>query len=318
MGLFNIFDKEKREEKRIKKQEVEIKYGNEKKLREFDDLFNQWEETVTLLDTNPKALYLDDKLIQSFDINSLWSFIYQNAISSFIPLMEAIYQKGKMTKLEYEQIKPLLDKCNLISEAPLVDQQQYHDFLSELRIFSENYPKYFDNGISMPELFLEYIWEPYFQKYYLWAERISKKYKNFLEKKNDKIQLMVTSNYAFISPYESEELVAELFKKMGYDVTLTPKSGDYGVDVIARSGGDVIAIQTKKYTKGNNVGNRDVQRLLGAMHLSTIKANKGILITTSDFTVQAKEQAKEAPIELWHGEYFNSILLKYLGGNHKA
>lgn len=319
MGLFNIFDKEKREKKRIKRQEMEIKDSNEKGTRKFDDLFNQFEKGATLLNTDLRALNLDDTegIQQAFPINSMWSAIYKSAISSFIPLMEAMYQKGRITKLEYEQIKPLLDKCNLISEAPLVNQQQYNDFLSELRIFSENYPKYFDSGLPMTEFFLKNIWEPYFQKYYLWAEKILNKYESFLEKKRDKIQLMVTSNYAFISPYEFEELVAELFKKMGYDVTLTPKSGDYGVDVIARSGGDVIAIQAKKYSKGNNVGNRDVQRLLGAMHLSTIKANKGILITTSEFTVQAKEQAKEAPIELWHGEYFNSILFKYLGKNYK-
>jgi restriction endonuclease Mrr len=49
------------------------------------------------------------------------------------------------------------------------------------------------------------------------------------------------------------------------------------------------------------------------MQLSTIKANKGILITTSDFTVQAKEQAKGTAVELWNGEYFNKTLLKYLG-----
>ena len=53
------------------------------------------------------------------------------------------------------------------------------------------------------------------------------------------------------------------------------------------------------------------------MQLSTIKANKGILITTTDFTVQAIEQAKETPVELWNGEYFNSILIKYHGIKHK-
>jgi restriction system protein len=124
---------------------------------------------------------------------------------------------------------------------------------------------------------------------------------------------MAKSNYTFISPYEFEKVVAQLFERMGYKVELTSKSGDYGIDVIARYEQDVIAIQTKKYNQGNNVGNRDVQRLLGAMQLSTIKANKGILITTSDFTVQAKEQAKGTAVELWNGEYFNKTLLKYLG-----
>ncbi|MBI5677640.1 MAG: restriction endonuclease, partial [Planctomycetes bacterium] len=58
--------------------------------------------------------------------------------------------------------------------------------------------------------------------------------------------------------------------------------------------------------------NRDVQRLLGAMQLRSIKANKAVLITTSDFTIQAKEQAKEAPIELWNGNYLIEIVEKYM------
>ena len=99
---------------------------------------------------------------------------------------------------------------------------------------------------------------------------------------------------------------------MGYETEVTSKTGDFGIDIIAKDEKDVIAIQTKKYAKGNNVGNRDVQRLLGAMQLRQVKANKAILITTSDFTFQATEQAKEAPIELWDGNYISSLLRKYL------
>ena len=87
--------------------------------------------------------------------------------------------------------------------------------------------------------------------------------------------------------------------------------GDYGIDVIARNEKDIIAIQAKKYSKGNNVGNRDVQRLLGAMQLSSVRANKAVLITASDFTIQAMEQAKETPIELWDGNYVSDLFKKY-------
>ena len=66
----------------------------------------------------------------------------------------------------------------------------------------------------------------------------------------------------------------------------------------------------KNTPKTITYGNRDVQRLLGAMQLRKVKANKAILITTSDFTVQAVEQAKETPIELWDGNYISSLLRK--------
>ena len=99
---------------------------------------------------------------------------------------------------------------------------------------------------------------------------------------------------------------------MGYKTTLTPKGRDYGVDVIARKGEEVIAIQCKKYRANNPVGNRDVQRLLGAMQYRNIRATHSILITTSYFTVSAREQAEECSIELWDGRELKKMIRKYL------
>lgn len=117
--------------------------------------------------------------------------------------------------------------------------------------------------------------------------------------------------YSHIEPYEFEKRVALLFRKMGFKVKLTSKSGDYGVDVIAKDETETVAIQVKRYRPGNNVGNRDVQRLLGAMQLHSIRADKAVIATTSDFTIQAKEQAKETPIELWNGDFLDSMFEKY-------
>ncbi len=94
--------------------------------------------------------------------------------------------------------------------------------------------------------------------------------------------------------------------------TLTKKTGDFGVDVIAKKGSDTIAIQVKKYATGTPVGNREVQMLLGAMQKKDIKANHSILITTSHFTVQAREQADELAIELWDKHELSKMVKKYL------
>lgn len=48
------------------------------------------------------------------------------------------------------------------------------------------------------------------------------------------------------------------------------------------------------------------------MQLKGLKATHGILVTTSHFTVQAKEQAKECPIELWDKHDLHRIVKKYL------
>ena len=46
-----------------------------------------------------------------------------------------------------------------------------------------------------------------------------------------------------------------------------------------------------------------------------IKANKSIIITTSDFTVQAIEQSKEAPVELWNLNTLKRYVRKYFIDN---
>jgi len=113
-----------------------------------------------------------------------------------------------------------------------------------------------------------------------------------------------------LSPHDFERFIGELFKNMGYVTRVTRYTGDYGIDVIAEKEDEKIAIQCKKYDEGN-VSATDVQKLLGAMRLKGVKANKAILITTSDFTVQAKVQAEDNPIELWNWKTLYTMIKKF-------
>ena len=126
------------------------------------------------------------------------------------------------------------------------------------------------------------------------------------------IKFDLDNNFKRMSPFEFEHFISKLFKAMGYKTTVTKKTGDYGVDVIAEKDNDKIAIQVKKYNLGNPVGNREVQMLLGAMQKQGVKATHSILITTSHFTIQAKEQAKECAIELWDKNILQNMVRKYL------
>src|SRR4029079_3480356 len=67
-----------------------------------------------------------------------------------------------------------------------------------------------------------------------------------------------------------EEIVAGAFDKAGFDeVTLTPRSGDHGRDVIAvRHGiGSIKVIgSVKAYKPGHLVKHDDVRALLGVLH----------------------------------------------------
>jgi restriction system protein len=94
-------------------------------------------------------------------------------------------------------------------------------------------------------------------------------------------------NFAYQIPFEKwEELVAAAFDRAGYDeVTLTPRSGDRGRDVIAvRKGIGSIRIidSVKAYKPGHLVGHDDVRALAGVL-LGDPQSSKGIVTTTSGF-----------------------------------
>jgi restriction endonuclease Mrr len=89
-----------------------------------------------------------------------------------------------------------------------------------------------------------------------------------------------------LPPEKWEEIVAGAFKKAQYDeVTLTPRSGDHGRDVIAiKHGIGCVKIigSVKRYAPGNLVGYDDIRALLGVLS-GERDASKGIITTTSDF-----------------------------------
>ncbi len=93
-------------------------------------------------------------------------------------------------------------------------------------------------------------------------------------------------NIAFqMVPEKWEEMVAGAYQRAGFDeVILTPRSGDFGRDVIAtmRGIGSIRVIdQVKAYKPNHFVTADDVRALLGV--LTADGASKGFLTTTSSF-----------------------------------
>lgn len=109
------------------------------------------------------------------------------------------------------------------------------------------------------------------------------------------------SNLMDLNPFEFENLVNNLFSKMGFEAKLTRSSRDGGIDVVAFDprpilGGKVV-IQAKRYK--NVVGVSAVRDLYGSM--INEGAGKGILVTTSHYGIDAYDFAKDKPIELIDG-----------------
>ncbi len=124
-----------------------------------------------------------------------------------------------------------------------------------------------------------------------------------------RIDLGLRNNFSDFSPREFECFIGELFKRMGYLVEMERYTKDFGIDLVAKKGNDIIVIQVKKWKKGHNIGPDVVRSVLGAMW--KVRANKAIIITTSDFTVLAREQAKGAPVELWNCTILERLVEKY-------
>lgn len=122
------------------------------------------------------------------------------------------------------------------------------------------------------------------------------------------IEVDLENNFQKLNPHQFEKAIADLFTKMKYDVARTPLTGDYGADLIVKTDNETIVVQCKKYGEKHKVGAPDVQRTLGSMY--RYNASKSILITTSDFTNQAKIQASKAPIELWNKRRLREQFMK--------
>lgn len=108
-------------------------------------------------------------------------------------------------------------------------------------------------------------------------------------------------NLMDLSPNEFENLVSNLFNKMGLETKLTRASKDGGVDAVAFDirpilGGKVV-IQAKRYK--NTVGVSAVRDLYGTM--LNEGASKGIIVATSSYGPDAYEFSKDKPLELIDG-----------------
>jgi restriction system protein len=128
----------------------------------------------------------------------------------------------------------------------------------------------------------------------------------------DKIQHLSSSFF--------ERLVVELLVKMGYGGSMKEagkiigKSGDEGIDGTIKEdklGLDIIYIQAKKWQPGNTVGRPEIHRFVGA--LAGQGAKKGIFITTSAFTKEAKTftPRNETKIVLIDGIQLAQLMIDY-------
>ena len=147
------------------------------------------------------------------------------------------------------------------------------------------------------------------------AEWMSKGIRFQANEHNKAVRAKMLKRLHAISPTDFENLIRTLLEAMDFiDTTVTPASGDGGIDVrgtwrVADGIEIRMAIQAKRWKA--NVQAPVVQAVRGSLTGS----ERGMIITTSDFSKGAREEAadsrKSSTVSLINGEQLVNLLVKY-------
>lgn len=113
-----------------------------------------------------------------------------------------------------------------------------------------------------------------------------------------------------LDPRQFEELIAELLQRDGWDVLLTPKTKDGGVDVIAERRDPLIGRirsvwEAKRYGEGRKVRLATVRELSASV--VDHSATKGVIVTTGNLTGPALSYVEQQSYRLSVKEYGNVL-----------
>lgn len=138
-----------------------------------------------------------------------------------------------------------------------------------------------------------------------------------VQEANEELIALLASNPSLmygLHPRKFEEVVARLFEKHGYRVTLTPASKDGGFDFFAEIQTPMTSLlvmaECKRYSPERKVGIEVVRGLHSV--LETNKANKALVITSSFFTAGAIEYQRVLGAKMGLNDY--NDLVKWLQG----
>jgi len=109
-----------------------------------------------------------------------------------------------------------------------------------------------------------------------------------------------------LSGTEFEGYLAELFKSQGYQVEMTPSTGDYGADLILHKDQHLTAIQAKCYT--GSVGVAAVQEALSGM--AYYRCHSAWVVTTGNYTINAVELARQSKVRLLGSNELGKLILQ--------
>lgn len=228
---------------------------------------------------------------------------------SFADAAEQVLKRfGKHRPMHYQEItRHALDLGLVATDGQTPAASMYAVILTEIdrALKRGEQPRFAKHGRGMVSLA---AWEPVG----LPAE---------IEQHNRAVRQRLHERLHTMPPADFESLIGQLLTKIGFEnVTVTAASGDGGIDVRGTLVvGDVIrtrmAVQVKRWKR--NVQAPVVQQVRGSLGAH----EQGLIITTSDFSKGAREEAARpdaVPVALMHGEQLVTLLIEHDIGVRRA
>lgn len=129
--------------------------------------------------------------------------------------------------------------------------------------------------------------------------------KNISNSVNDDRFKYYNGKFDCMTGKDFEQYCAQLLHEVGFsDITVTPASGDFGVDILGKYNNVLYAFQCKRYS--SNVGVDAVYQISGGMKY--YHANVGIVLTNQHYTEQAQQLASEIGVVLWDRDFLYDLI----------
>lgn len=151
-------------------------------------------------------------------------------------------------------------------------------------------------------------------------ELTEKQISNWFDKQASDLTEQLPTKLRSTDPYKFEHMMVQLLNQMGYKGTdgqslVTQKSNDGGIDGIINQdplGLQTIYVQVKRYAENNVIGSPEIDSFSGALRRK--RADRGVFITISSFTIGAQQAAKQLNIALVDGEMLTNLIIQYKVG----